>query len=285
MTLTTEDIAKLAQGQKIKVKAVRGNAAGTFHNMDMLAGACAIVCRNSPEYLTVSIAYTRLLDAKIHKKFGKPVSRNMIKARLDKLHDIGFLQKREEEIIREGQQPSMRHVYYMGDSKVAPLSSDEKALASSGKFTKKWWSRSWRSAYEMYKPKNRFEEAVFDLMSDTSITTFPTSMEDYRLACNHAFQEELNREDRVDQMISWVILAYIVDIDPTEARDNALKHIVMYAKKYSTPIWLFVQKQMVAFQKMAETGLKFNKSEYEKIVGKDPDFYKTVKEMRKEGKL
>lgn len=277
--LTNTELKQLGAGAKLKKKSLRGNDKGSILNLDYLAGALAVLISNNPDGLSVSIAFTKTIEADIPKKMGKNVSRSMISARLNKLWAIGFCQKKEEAIIIEGQEESYRNIFYIGDEESTPKQQE---LHLSGMFSKRRFDGVFKDTYSFVAPLNKFEEAIFDLIADTSEISFPITIEDYRSAIITAFKLELSREHRVLQLKQWIIEAYL-DID--EAIESDIKLIVHYANIYSKKIWKSVESQMATLQKLAEArqSPSFNKEEYERLISLDPDFHTPIYELKKRG--
>lgn len=277
--LTNTELKQLGAGAKLKKKSLRGNDKGSILNLDFLAGYLAVLINNNPDGLSVSIAFTKTIEADIPQKMGKNVSRSMISARLNKLWSIGYCQKKEEAIIIEGREESYRNIYYIGDPEATPVQQE---LHLSGKFSKRRFDGIFKDTYSFVAPMNKFEEAIFDLIADTSEIPFPITLEDYREAIVTSFKLELSREHRVLQLKQWIIEAY-VDID--EAIDSDIKLIVHYANEYSKRIWESVGNQMAALQKLAETRnfLTFNQDEYERLISLNPEFYTPIYELKKRG--
>jgi hypothetical protein len=287
MTLSNDDIMKLGQRQRLKFKALRGKKKGDMITLDMLAAAVAVVCNSKPDGCSISVAYTTLTQEKFDRKYGKSISRGMVGARMDKLWSIGHIQKRQEEFSRgEGLEPGVRNIYYVGDEEVAPISEDEKELVVSGKFTKRKFTVMFRNAYSFHKPKNRFEEAIFDVMSDPSDVQFPASFEEYKQAVAISFTEEIGREDRLRQLFEYLKEAgWSREAEAYTYDDDIQQLVIQQARAYSAGVWESIKEQMKAQQKMAQSGMQFNQAEYDRLVAESKDYYKSVKEMKKEGKL
>ena len=281
MELNNEQLGRLAGGERLKFKAIRGKSVGGPLILDMLAGAIVTLCAANPDRVTVSWTQTQLMQNKFDKMFKKKISRNMVSARFQKLHDIGFLNRRQEPVIREGREEGYRWIYFIGKEGDVKFSEEEKASVVEGKMTKMFWTRVFRSGWSFFQPQNRFEEAIYDIISDISGLSFPISMTDYRKHCVAEFRDELSREDRVAQFVRWIIANYEID----QAIGNNVELIVIHATKYTNKIWSFIEKQIEAQQKMATSGLPFNQKEYDRVTGINPDSRKTVRQMKLEQKL
>jgi len=282
--LNTDEIIQLAKGRKVKLKAVRGKARNTELNFDRLAGAIAVICNSFPNGISTSRIYTMLMDQKFYKKLGKNISRNMVSARINKLWAIGHVHKKKEPImLPDGTEESFRYIFYQGEEEEAPMSATQQELVLNGRFAKQKIDRMFRSAYSLHKPQNRFEEAIFDIITDNTDMQFPISLEEYRRQVSEAFTEEIGREDRLSQLYQWATEPYqqLVPQPNFTPRD----FVVAEARKFATIIWECIKEQMRAHQKLAESGMEFNEAEYKRLTEKDPDYWKSVKEMKKEGKL
>jgi len=279
--LSNDEIRELAMGRKVRAKAVRGKKKGGIHTLDMLAGAVAILCKNNPNRNTVSNIHTQLLEAKIDKKYGRSVSRAMISARMAKLYDIGFIQMKKEPVIRAGTEDGERNVYFIGEAPAA--SAEEREMMIGGKMTETFWNVTLREAWEFFGPTNKFDEAIFDIIADTSDMSFPLSLEEYRTFCISTFQKELEREHRVIQLNEWARKAFPTSAAMTE--DSPINYIVRCAKLFTEQIWEFVKRRIDLQLRLANSQLPFNQDEYDRLAKMNPDFYKSVSRMRREGKL
>jgi len=282
MELNNNHITKLGKGEKLNFKAVRGKEKDNELRFDKLAGAIAVVCNSRPDGISTSVIFTILTQQKFHIKFGKKISRNMVAARMNKLWAIGHVQKKEEPIIRgDGLEEGKRYIWYIGEDELAPMDAQQQELVIEGKFTKKKMDRMFRDAYSFHTPQNKFEEAIFDVMSDTSETEFPIDLDKYKAVVAINFTEEIEREDRLSQLFQWAINAY-----PGTIAEDPKEHVITKAREYAKKIWAVVEEQMLVQQKMAESGLEMNVNEYERVTtGRDPDYWKSVKKLKEEKKI
>jgi len=279
MSLTQKEIVQLGRGQKLKKKVIRGKGAGSATNLDLLAGAVAVICNQKADGVSSSQVFTILMEQKFYKKFGKNISRNMVSARMKKLWEVGHIQRKKEPIVRQGEEEGFRYIWYVGSEEMAPIGEDEKERIITGKFTRKKFNVMFRDAHSFRKSANAFEEAIFDIMSDNSDMQFPLDIASYKKQVAIAFTEELGREDRLNQLGS--MCSMYCEITTVDVKQEVIDH----ARKYAATVWDFIEKQMTLEQKLAKSGMEFNQDEYNRLVAKNPDFYKSVKELKKEGKL
>lgn len=282
MTLTNTELKQLSAGVKLKKKAVAGKNIGGMIGLDFLAAASAVVISSAKDGISVSMAYTKLLEAEIAKKYGKNVSRGMIGARMNKLWEIGFCQKRQEMVEREGYDPYPRNIYYLGDPEATPIQS---RLHLEGKYSKKCYDVIFKDTYKRVKPDNNFEEAIFDLISDTSECSFPIEFSEYRKYVVEQFRKELSREHRLIQLKKWIHEAYPSAAAMNES-DTDIEFIVYFANTYSKNVWGFVQNQLGVLQKLAKVRevLPFNEDEYKRLTNLDPDYHTPHKELKERKK-
>lgn len=280
MTLSNDEVKQLARGLKLKKKAIAGKNRGTMINLDLLAGAIAVMVNNNKDGISVSQAHTKTIEIELSKKVGRTVSRNMVGARMNKLWEIGFCQKKQEMIEVEGHDPYPRNIYYLGDPDVTPVQS---RLHLEGKFSKRRFDRIFKESHSFVKPENNFEEAIFDLISDTGEATFPTTLSDYREYVVTQFKKELAREHRLIQLHGWIHEAYptAAAMHETEVK-TVLELVVYFAIQYSNNLWAFVQNQLEVLMKLAETRevLPFNEAEYQRLTSLDPDYWTPIHEMK-----
>ena len=281
MTLNNDQIKTLAKGGKLKFKATRGKNKNTTLIFDQLAGAVAVVCIGNEEGITNTQAHLKLLESEFANKYPRKISRAMVAARMQKLWDIKFMNRREEPIIIEGREEGKRYVYHMGAEEDISLVQTE--LIMSGQFTRKFFNRVFRDVYDKFRPDNPFDEAILDLIIDTSEMQFPATLAKYREHCIESFREELSREHRVIQLEEWLRAAFPTATAMSD--DIGINLIVKNAKVFTEPVWKFVEDQMRARQKLMASNMNFNEAEYKRLTEQHPDFWKSVKEMKKEGKL
>lgn len=279
MSLSQKEIVQLGRGQKVKKKIVRGKAAGSATNLDLLAGAVAVICGQKADGVSSSQLFTILMEQKFYKKFGKNISRNMVSARVKKLWEIGHIQRRKQPIIRDGEEEGFRYIWYIGSEEMAPLAKEEKERILTGKFTRKKFNVMFREAHSFRKPANPFEEAIFDVMSDNSDMQFPLDLDSYKKQVALAFTEEMGREDRLAQLGS--MCSMYCEVTTVDVEQEVIDH----ARKYATTVWDFIKERIWVEQKLAKSGMVFNQDEYNRLVAKNPDFHKSVQELKKEGKL
>jgi len=279
LILTGNEIKQLARGSKLKKKAIVGKNRGTMLNLDLLTGALAVMVNNNKDGISVSQAHTKAIQIELSKKVGRTVSRNMIGSRMNKLYEIGFCQKKQEMIEREGYDPYPRNIYYLGDPDVTPVQS---RLHLEGKFSKKRFDRIFKEGYSFVKPEGKFEEAIFDLISDTSEATFPIAFSDYRAYIIQQFRKELAREHRLLQLSNWITSEYPTAVAMREAKTD-MELVVYFAQQYANNLWAFVQNQLEVLQKLAEARevLPFNHYEYNRLTSLDPDYWTPIYELKK----